>query len=284
MPILTDGVITLRPPRAEDIDAIYAACQDPEIQPWTTCRRRTIANTRWLTSSASRHEPTTAAFLAFDGDELVGSFGVMEIDRERAYAEIGYWVAAPARGRGVASRGVTILRDWAAEGKLGVQPGRAAHPRGQPAVEAGRRADRLPRHRRAARRPRALRSPGRPTTTSTPGLPSSSSARRCSRAAAKACARPPSGSTRSGPRDPDEQPARRGELPGPEEPGGRQAGRIARHTQPAATNPATPRSAAALARDREAADHQHDQPQPPPLEATANSHRVSAYMTTSITT
>ena len=120
MPILTDGVIILRPPREEDIDAICEACQDPEIQTWTNVpspyrREHAVDYVQRLA-----HEPSTAAFLAFDGDELVGSFGVMEIDRERAYAEIGYWVAAPARGRGVASRGVTLVRDWAAE-ELGAQ-------------------------------------------------------------------------------------------------------------------------------------------------------------------
>jgi RimJ/RimL family protein N-acetyltransferase len=114
MPILTDGVITLRPPREEDVDAIYAACQDPEIQAWTSVpspyRRADAVD--YVERIA--HAPNTAAFLAFEGDELLGSFGVMEIDRERGYAEIGYWVAAPARGRGVATRAVTLLRDWAA--------------------------------------------------------------------------------------------------------------------------------------------------------------------------
>ena len=33
--VLTDGIITLRPPDEADIDAIYQACQDPEIQRWT---------------------------------------------------------------------------------------------------------------------------------------------------------------------------------------------------------------------------------------------------------
>ena len=65
-------------------------------------------------------EADKAAYLGFDGDELVGSFSVMEIDRERRYAEIGYWVAAPARGRGMATRAVTLLRDWAAE-ELGTE-------------------------------------------------------------------------------------------------------------------------------------------------------------------
>ena len=37
----------------------------------------------------------------------------MEIDRERGYGEIGYWVAADARGRGIATRATRLLADWA---------------------------------------------------------------------------------------------------------------------------------------------------------------------------
>ena len=38
----------------------------------------------------------------------------MELDKAARYGEIGYWVSASARGRGVASRAVTLLRDWGA--------------------------------------------------------------------------------------------------------------------------------------------------------------------------
>lgn len=115
MPVLTDGVITLRPPSHDDIDAIYEACQDPEIQTWTNvpspyAREHAVDYVERVSKL-----PGTEAFLGFEDDRLVGSFSVMEIDRERAYAEIGYWVAAPARGRGLATRAVTLLRDWAAE-------------------------------------------------------------------------------------------------------------------------------------------------------------------------
>jgi RimJ/RimL family protein N-acetyltransferase len=37
---------------------------------------------------------------------------VMELDREPGFGEIGYWVAAEARGRGIATRGVRLLADW----------------------------------------------------------------------------------------------------------------------------------------------------------------------------
>jgi len=35
-PVLSDGVVTLRPPRADDADDITLACRDPQISQWTT--------------------------------------------------------------------------------------------------------------------------------------------------------------------------------------------------------------------------------------------------------
>lgn len=113
LPTLSDGVVTLRPRRLEDADAVTAACQDPEIPRWTLVpspytREHAV---EWL----SHADPDTASFFAVDADDrLLGSFSVMEIDRARGYGEIGYWVAAEARGRGVATRAVALLRDWAA--------------------------------------------------------------------------------------------------------------------------------------------------------------------------
>src|SRR5690606_24777112 len=34
--ICSDGVVTLSPPAFTDLDAITSACQDPQVQAWTT--------------------------------------------------------------------------------------------------------------------------------------------------------------------------------------------------------------------------------------------------------
>ena len=118
-PTLSDGVIVLRARRPQDVDAITAACQDPEIPRWTLVpspytRAHAVEN---LAQAAIEWRAGTAAhFLAVDrAGELLGSFSLMEIDRRRGSAEIGYWVAAPARRQGVATRAVRLLRDWAHE-------------------------------------------------------------------------------------------------------------------------------------------------------------------------
>jgi RimJ/RimL family protein N-acetyltransferase len=111
-PTLTDGRLTLRPPRDSDIPALVAACQDPEIPRWTRVPSPyTEEHARgWLAS-----EIEGVRLFAVNGeDRLLGSVSLMEVDLARGYAEIGYWVAAEARGRGVASGSVALLRDWAA--------------------------------------------------------------------------------------------------------------------------------------------------------------------------
>ena len=122
--MLTDGVITLRPPREEDIEPLFVACQDPEIQRWTGIpspylREHAVA---YLERVASEREIGKAlAFLAISPDgELLGNISVMELDRAPGYGELGYWVARSARGKGVASRAVTLLRDWSAA-ELGLE-------------------------------------------------------------------------------------------------------------------------------------------------------------------
>ena len=119
-PTLRDGDLTLRPPLPGDAEAVTAACQDPAIQRWTLVPspyRREHAE-EWLASvpeGARAGEAVT--LLAFDGDgRLAGSFSLLELDLERGYSEIGYWVAPWARRRGVATRAVGLLHGWAVEG------------------------------------------------------------------------------------------------------------------------------------------------------------------------
>jgi RimJ/RimL family protein N-acetyltransferase len=124
LPTLRDGDLTLRPRRPEDADAITAACQDPEIPRWTFVPSPyTRADAEAFLRSSAEHAAAgrSVGFLAVDGeDRLLGSFSVMELDREPGYGEIGYWVAAEARGRGVATRAVRLLTEWA-QRELGLE-------------------------------------------------------------------------------------------------------------------------------------------------------------------
>src|SRR5688572_21983255 len=101
LPTLRDGDLVLRPVRPEDLDAITEACQDPEIPRWTfvpSPYTRADAEAYLARCAEECAAGKTANFLAVDpADRLLGSFGLMELDREPGFGEIGYWVAAEAR-------------------------------------------------------------------------------------------------------------------------------------------------------------------------------------------
>ena len=115
-PTLTDGPVVVRPMREADIPAVVAACRDPEISRWTRVpspyTREDAERFLAISATEARAGQGVALTVADDADRFAGTIGIMELDG-RGYGEIGYWIAAEARGRGVASRAVVLLRDWA---------------------------------------------------------------------------------------------------------------------------------------------------------------------------
>jgi RimJ/RimL family protein N-acetyltransferase len=118
-PPLADDVVVLRPLRDEDVPALYEACQDPDIQRFTFVPAPyTEAHARaFVAGSAAERETGEGAALAIvdAGDEhhVLGTVGVVRPDWDNAVAELGYWVAPWARGRGLAARAVGLLGPWA---------------------------------------------------------------------------------------------------------------------------------------------------------------------------
>src|SRR5262249_23847947 len=117
-PPLSDGAVALRPPRHVDASAVTAACRDPEIHRWTFIPQpyRLEDAQGWIASQESaRASCESLALLAVDArdDALLGAVGLTVRSREHDRLEIGYWTAAEARGRGVATTGVLLLTRWA---------------------------------------------------------------------------------------------------------------------------------------------------------------------------
>ncbi len=124
---LSDGVVRLRAWVPDDIDWITAAIQgDREISRWTRIPwpyERAHAE-EWLARAPAGLAAGTdigAAIVGAETAEPLGAVGLHHIgvtpDRgtDVMENEVGYWLLAPARGRGVATNTVRLLVSWAFE-------------------------------------------------------------------------------------------------------------------------------------------------------------------------
>jgi RimJ/RimL family protein N-acetyltransferase len=129
-PSLGDGAVRLRRWGAVgDAGALVAAWSDPDIQRWTAVppaklRGRRNAE-RWIAGEEERRRAGISLDLVIspaepDDDTVLGEVGLAPIDWETMTAHIGWWVAAPARGQGIATRAVRLLARWA-EHDLGLR-------------------------------------------------------------------------------------------------------------------------------------------------------------------
>src|SRR5215217_5738448 len=103
-PTLSDGEIAVRPLAPRDIPDIVAACSDPEIPRWTRVpspyTREDAERFLAIATTEAAAGDGVALADADAGGRLVGTVGLMEVDRERGSGEIGYWTAAAERGLG----------------------------------------------------------------------------------------------------------------------------------------------------------------------------------------
>jgi len=118
-PPLSDEIVSLRPWTLEDVPAIAAACDDVEIARWIhqlpSPYRESDAREYVLSTEAAWYDGLGAFFAVVDcgPGEVVGSIALHVLDRELAILEVGYWTAAPARGRGLTTRALNLLSGWA---------------------------------------------------------------------------------------------------------------------------------------------------------------------------
>jgi RimJ/RimL family protein N-acetyltransferase len=117
-PTLTGSRVLLRPWEAGDVDAVVAACQDPEVQRWTVVPvpyRRVDAETFVGEIAVQTRADGGALFAVVDraSGELAGSIGLFP--PTDGVGEIGYWGVAGFRGRGLMTEAVVLLSRWAFE-------------------------------------------------------------------------------------------------------------------------------------------------------------------------
>ena len=117
VPALAGGGVALRPWRVDDVDHLVSAWKDPEVLRWTPVpddagpEKAAI----WIAGARHRLETATALDLVVvdGGGTAVGEVGLSDLDHDGRVAQIGWWTAAHARGRGVATQAVSLLARWA---------------------------------------------------------------------------------------------------------------------------------------------------------------------------
>ena len=122
--MLTDGVVRLRRWTLDDVDEIVACLDgEPEIARWLDLvpQPYTAADARaYIDGTLAPDESKYAIADAADG-RVLGSIGI-RVDGLGDAGDIGYWVRADARGRGVVTRALVLLsRDALAQGVGRVQ-------------------------------------------------------------------------------------------------------------------------------------------------------------------
>src|SRR5918996_1303153 len=102
---LKDGVIAIRPWRQPDLPHLADLLEDPAIARWTG-----------IPAPYTRREAmgvgTDSAIVDAADDDLLGGVG-LKLHPAHSTAEVGYWVAAHARRRGIATRAVRLMARWA---------------------------------------------------------------------------------------------------------------------------------------------------------------------------
>lgn len=111
--ILRTERLVLSTPTSADVDEIFAACQDPGTQRYTTVpspytRGHAVG---FVDLAAQRWESGVEQTWAIrDGETLAGMIGLHH--HARGAVELGYWVSPGSRGRGVATEAAGAIVDW----------------------------------------------------------------------------------------------------------------------------------------------------------------------------
>lgn len=120
IPTLRHGLLTLRPVEEKDILSIYEACQDPVIPRFTTVPSPyTMEHARSfvLEQSPTRFAQKSELLLVIttghsEEEEFCGVISFHTASVVNHVTELGYWIAAPARGRGTGTTAVKVITEY----------------------------------------------------------------------------------------------------------------------------------------------------------------------------
>lgn len=112
---LRDGQLVLRPWTEDDVEAMVEGCNDPDVAHWIPTIPHPYTREDALAFIRGEVRPDLDhSFAITSGGTVVGSIG-MGINSMGYRGRVGYWVAGPARGKGVCTRALRLLSRWALE-------------------------------------------------------------------------------------------------------------------------------------------------------------------------
>ncbi|HEY2636435.1 MAG TPA: GNAT family N-acetyltransferase, partial [Solirubrobacteraceae bacterium] len=115
---LSDGVVLLRPFTRGDVSAIARNCSDPEVprrtrvpSPYTEAHADLFLDR--LDVGLARGEMVSLAVCEVRERAALGAITIQRFEWEHRRGEIGYYLGAAGRGRGLMSRAVRVITPWA---------------------------------------------------------------------------------------------------------------------------------------------------------------------------
>lgn len=115
IPVLEGEHCKLKLWTVDEVQARVEASGDPEILRFTTHPSDPSESgaINWIEQKTRESAQGINAFFAIVHQGVaVGSVGLITIDLHQANAELGYWLLPQGRGRGLATEGVKLIRDW----------------------------------------------------------------------------------------------------------------------------------------------------------------------------
>jgi RimJ/RimL family protein N-acetyltransferase len=105
---LRDGDLVLRSWTEDDVDAIVAGCNDPEVARWIPLIPHPYTREDALEFLRGEVAPADHRLAITLAGSVVGGIG-MGVNAHDYRGRIGYWMAAGSRGRGICTRALRVL-------------------------------------------------------------------------------------------------------------------------------------------------------------------------------
>lgn len=112
----SDGVVGIRPYRADDVDRLYEAVRESvdELAPWLPWCHDEYSreeSVEWISTRPEAWETGEAysfAVVDVSDNTFLGGCGINQVNRRHQFANLGYWVRSRCTGAGVATRAARL--------------------------------------------------------------------------------------------------------------------------------------------------------------------------------